>query len=212
MAGEDKLWADLGGAPLVARSLRMLARVGGVRTVVVVAPAARHAALRALLPPGGTAELVCVEGGARRQDSVAAGIAAAPNAAWYLVHDAARPLASASLARAALDAARDAGAAIPGLPVIDTIKRVDAAGRVTETLDRALLRRVQTPQAFDGDLLRRAHREVRDDVTDDAAMVERLGAPVVVVAGELRNVKVTFLRDLAVVRDLAAAIDAEAGA
>jgi 2-C-methyl-D-erythritol 4-phosphate cytidylyltransferase len=210
MGGADKLWADLDGAPLIARSLRTLAGVDGVRDVVVAAPAARHDAIRALLAPApGAAAVRCVEGGARRQDSVAHGIAAAPGAAWYLVHDAARPLVSAALAGAVLAAARASGAgAVPGLAVADTIKRVDVDGRVRETLDRATLRAVQTPQAFAGELLRRAHAEVANDVTDDAAMVERLGAPVVVVAGERTNLKVTTPDDLAIVRAIVRALAA----
>ena len=208
MGGVDKLWAELDGAPLVARSLRTLAALEAVTTLVIVAPAARHEALRALLEPTPAevhAEVICVEGGARRQDSVAAGIAAAPDADWYLVHDAARPLVSAALCARLLDAARGTGAAIPVLPVADTIKRVDEQGRVLDTLDRATLRAVQTPQVFAGALLRRAHAEVRGEVTDDASMVEALGAPVATVPGEPGNLKVTTASDLVVVRALLAA-------
>jgi 2-C-methyl-D-erythritol 4-phosphate cytidylyltransferase len=207
MGGVDKLTAELAGEPLVARPLRTLAALPGVRTLVLVAPAVRHAALRALLTDAGSTGVTirCVEGGARRQDSVAAGMAAAADAAWYLVHDAARPLVSAALATAVLDAARASGtAAIPGLPVADTIKRVDADGRVVETLDRTPLRAVQTPQAFAGPVLRRAHREVLDDVTDDAGMVERLGLAVVVVAGEPANLKITTPADLELARAILA--------
>ena len=161
MGGVDKLWAELGGRPLLAWPLGMLAGLDEVDVVVVVAPAERHRAVAALASGiGGTAELLCVEGGARRRGSVAAGIAAAPEAAWYLVHDAARPLASTELARRVLAAARergDRGAAVPGRALADTVKLVEADGRVRETLDRAWLRAVQTPQAFAGALLRRAH-------------------------------------------------------
>jgi len=211
MGGVDKLAADLGGEPLAARSLRALAGLAGVATVVIVAPRARHRALSAVAASAaedrrdsGHALVVrCVEGGARRQDSVAAGIAAAPDAAWYLVHDAARPLVTRALAAAVLAAARaSGGGAVPAVPVTDTIKRVDAGGHVVETLDRAPLRAVQTPQAFAGEVLRRAHRAIRDEVTDDAGMVERLGLPVAVVAGDPANIKVTTPADLALVRAL----------
>ncbi|MBM3140010.1 MAG: 2-C-methyl-D-erythritol 4-phosphate cytidylyltransferase [Chloroflexi bacterium] len=205
MGGADKLWAELDGVPLVGWSLRALAAMADVGEVVVVAPAARHAALLALAGEA-PASVRCVEGGARRQDSVAAGVAAAPGAAWYLVHDAARPLVTAALARSVLAAARDgSGAAIPAVAPTDTIKRVDGAGRVVETLDRAWLRAVQTPQAFAGELLRRAHAEVHADVTDDASMVERLGVAVAVVPGDPRNLKVTTPADLVVARALLAA-------
>ena len=203
MGGEDKLWADLGGRPLVSRSLEMLAGVEGVSLLVIVAPSAQHEALRALAPAG--LESRCVEGGARRRDSVAAGLAAAPEADWYLVHDAARPLASGALASRALAAARAHGAAAPAVPVTDTIKRADAEGRVLETVPRAELRAVQTPQAFAGLVLRRAHAATLEDATDDAELVERLGEPVWLVEGEASNLKVTRPADLEVARVLLAA-------
>ncbi len=205
MEGEDKLWADLDGEPLVARPLRTLAALSEVDLVVVVAPAGRHTTLRTLAGDAAT-RIVCVEGGARRRDSVAAGIAAAPEAAWYLVHDAARPLLSGALACRVLEAARAHGAAVPAVPVADTLKRAGDDGRVLETVDRASLYAAQTPQAFAGPLLRRAHAEAAasDDVTDDAALVERLGERVQIVEGDPANVKVTAAADLALVRALAA--------
>jgi len=200
MGGEDKLWADLNGRPVVAHALATLAGLEEVATLVAVAPVARHEALRRLFEATrSTAALVLVEGGARRRDSVGAGIAAAPDAAWYLVHDAARPLATAALASRVIEAAHSLGsegAAVPGLPVVDTIKRVDASGRVVETPPRESLRAVQTPQAFSGDILRRAHAATGEDATDDATLVERLGVPVVVVEGEPTNLKVTSPADL----------------
>jgi len=215
MGGEDKLWAGLGGAPLVAHSLRTLGTLPAVTVIAIVAPTARHKALRTLaatLPR--SVAVRCVEGGAQRQDSVAAGLAAAPEAGWVLVHDAARPLVSAALAERVLAAARVCGAAIPAVPVADTIKRVtteDEAGdaRVVATLDRSPLRAAQTPQGFDAALLRRAHALAASapGTTDDAALVERLGLPVAVVSGEPQNLKVTTPGDLAIVRALLAALD-----
>jgi 2-C-methyl-D-erythritol 4-phosphate cytidylyltransferase len=116
------------------------------------------------------------------------------------VHDGARPLLTADLVARVLEGARATGAAIPVVPVADTIKRVDTDGRVIETVDRAALRAVQTPQAFEGALLRRAHAEVREDVTDDAAMVERLGGGVMTVPGDPANLKVTTPPDLVLAR------------
>ncbi|MEE8337125.1 MAG: 2-C-methyl-D-erythritol 4-phosphate cytidylyltransferase [Dehalococcoidia bacterium] len=204
MGGEDKLWADLGGEPLIAHSLRTLASLDGVDVLVLVAPPERHAMLRSLAGEV-RVELRTAEGGERRQDSVAAGIAAAPDAAWYLVHDGARPLLSAELARRTLDGAREHGAALPALAIADTLKRIDGEGRVLETIDRDAVRAVQTPQAFAGDLLRRAHAASREDATDDATLVERLGEPVYAVEGEARNLKVTTPADLALARALIAA-------
>ena len=203
MGGIDKVWANLGGRPLLAWPLEMLAALDALDAIVVVSGEERREQIEALaaeVAPG--LDVRWTAGGERRRDSVAAGLDAAPEAAWYLVHDAARPLASAVLARRVLDAAREDGAAIPGLAVADTVKAVDADGRVTSTLARAALRAVQTPQAFAGPLLRRAHAAGGDDATDDAQLVERLGEPVVVVEGEAHALKVTTTEDLDRVRSL----------
>ena len=203
----DKLWADLDGRPLIAHALRTLAALDAVDVLVAVAPAARHTMLRTLAGETG-AELRCVEGGERRRDSVAAGLAASPEAAWYLVHDGARPLATAELAGRVLAAAREHRAAVPAIAIADTLKRVDGDWRVLETVDRAPLRAAQTPQAFAGELLRRAHAldgSPGDDATDCAALVEHLGERVQVVEGEPANIKVTAPADLELVRALLAA-------
>ena len=205
MGGDDKLWAELGGVPVIGHSLRALVATAGVTTLLIVGPGERHAALRALADEavdGAEVDVRCVEGGERRQDSVAAGLAAAPEAGWYLVHDGARPLVTAELAAAVLAAAREHGAAAPAVPVTDTLKRVDAAERVVETVDRASMRAVQTPQAFEGGLLREAHATMRGDATDDASMVEALGRSVVLVPGDPANIKVTRPVDLVVARAL----------
>lgn len=207
-ADREKAWATLVDAPLVGRPLAMLASVPGVEQVVAVAPAVRHAELVRL---AGAVPVLCVEGGARRQDSVAAAVAAAPEASWYLVHDAARPLASRNLALRVLDAAHRHGAALPGIPVVDTIKEVDAAGRVRATPERGRLRAAQTPQAFSGELLRRAlaagSTRGAVEATDCASLVEWLGEPVWLVEGEAANVKVTTAADLASVRATIAGAD-----
>jgi len=207
MGSENKLWSDLGGVPVIGRALRAFAAVEAIDTLVIVGPAECHAALSELVPSRPGLELRCVEGGSRRQDSVAAGIAVA-EADWYLVHDGARPLASPALIEAVLDAARTAGAAIPGVPVVDTLKRVDGeSDAILETVDRASVRAVQTPQGFAGDLLREAHATVTVDATDDASMVEALGRPVVVIEGDPANIKVTRPLDLVIARELLRARD-----
>jgi len=147
---------------------------------------------------------VVVEGGATRAESVRLGLAAVPRTVEVIVvHDAARPLASDELFRSVIAAVHSGGAggAIPGLPVSDTIKMVDGTNNVTRTLDRASLVAVQTPQAFDGDLLRRAHAQ-RGEATDDAALVEALGATVRVVPGDPRNLKITTPADLGTAESL----------
>jgi 2-C-methyl-D-erythritol 4-phosphate cytidylyltransferase len=139
-----------------------------------------------------------VDGGATRSASVRNGLAAVPaDVDVIVVHDAARPAAGAALFRAVIDAVRGgADAAIPGIAVADTIKRVDGAV-VVETLDRSTLVAVQTPQAFRAGALRDAHA-TGADATDDAALVERAGGRVVVVPGHAANRKLTDPGDLAV--------------
>jgi 2-C-methyl-D-erythritol 4-phosphate cytidylyltransferase/2-C-methyl-D-erythritol 2,4-cyclodiphosphate synthase len=144
-----------------------------------------------------------VNGAATRQGSVRAGLEALADRApeIVLVHDAARPFASPALIARAIEAARHAGAAIPVLPVADTVKSVDAAGTVTGTIDRTPLRLVQTPQAFRFGALLEAHRKAhaagREDFTDDAALAEWAGMTVATFAGEAANVKLTTNEDFA---------------
>jgi 2-C-methyl-D-erythritol 4-phosphate cytidylyltransferase len=162
--------------------------------VVLVVPPGQSA-------PGASADYgadVVVEGGATRTESVCRGVAAVPETAEVIiVHDAARPLASPDLFHAVIAAVTTGGAggAIPGVPVSATIKVVDGSDRVTATLDRAALVAVQTPQAFEAALLRRAHA-AGTEATDDAALVEALGATVRVVPGDPRNLKITTPADL----------------
>jgi 2-C-methyl-D-erythritol 4-phosphate cytidylyltransferase / 2-C-methyl-D-erythritol 2,4-cyclodiphosphate synthase len=144
-----------------------------------------------------------VSGGATRQASVRAGLEALSSRTpdIVLVHDAARPFASADLIARAIEAAKKTGAAIPALPVTDTVKRIDADGIIEATLDRNSIRLVQTPQAFAFPALLEAHRRAlaqgRDDFTDDAALAEWAGMTVSVFAGEPGNIKFTTPADFA---------------
>ncbi len=186
----------MAGRPLIAHTLARVAAAPSIASVIVVCPEARHTDVLALGAEAGVADLRCVPGGARRRDSVSAGLAAAGDAEIVVVHDAARPLASPGLIEALIDAARREGAATAAVPCVDTIKRV-AGGHVVETLPREQLVAVQTPQAFRIDLLRRAHAaEPELDASDDCLLVERLGVPVAVVAGEPSNRKITLSDDV----------------
>jgi 2-C-methyl-D-erythritol 4-phosphate cytidylyltransferase len=145
-----------------------------------------------------------VKGGATRAASVRAGLEAVPgDAEAVLVHDAVRPLATSQLAARVL-AAVIAGAdgAVPGVAVVDTLKRIDGS-TITATVDRSELVAVQTPQAFLAHVLRRAHA-AEGDATDDAGLVEAAGGVVVVVEGERDNRKVTWPEDLAIAEALLA--------
>ncbi len=143
-----------------------------------------------------------VTGGASRSDSVRAGLRALPaDVEIVAVHDAARPLAPPGLFELVLDTVRaGADAAVPALPITDTVKRV-VGSEAVETLDREGLVAVQTPQAFRVDALRAAHAD-GGDATDDAALVEAAGGKVVVVPGDTRNLKVTNVADLQLVETL----------
>jgi len=149
-----------------------------------------------VVPPDRVEDGSCVAGGASRSESVRNGLAAVPeDADVIVVHDAARPAAGVGLFHAVIDAVRaGADAAVPGVPVTDTIKRV-AGTEVVETIDRATLVAVQTPQAFRASALRAAHSG-GGDATDDAALVERNGGRVVVVPGHVANRKITEPDDL----------------
>jgi 2-C-methyl-D-erythritol 4-phosphate cytidylyltransferase len=189
--GGAKQFALLDGETVASRSVAQARLVADL--VVVVVPEGYEG--------DGEGADVIVTGGASRAASVRCGLAHCGDAAIVIVHDAARPLASAELFRAVVTAIEEgADAAIPGLTLTDTVKRVTSKGDVTvvaETLAREELVAVQTPQAFRREVLERAHAE-GGDATDDAGLVEALGALVVVIPGETTNVKITHLGDLEV--------------
>ncbi len=204
--GAPKALRQLAGAPLLVHVIRRLAQAGSVGCVVVAAPPDGVDAVRALLvddlPPD--LPVTVVAGGASRQESVAAALAAVPpDFPIVLVHDAARAFAPADLIERVAAAVR-AGheAVIPVLPVIDTIKRVDRAGHVVTTVDRAELRSVQTPQGFRRTVLEAAHAGTGDAVTDDAGLVERMGIKVFCVDGAEAALKITRPADLVVAEAL----------
>jgi 2-C-methyl-D-erythritol 4-phosphate cytidylyltransferase len=190
--GFDKVWVDLGGEPLLAHALRQAACVRPADLVLVVAPERLAEAERR------AAGARVVAGGPRRRDSVANGLAAT-TAAWVAVHDAARALVPHRLFRDGFMAARLTGAAIPSLPLKDTVKRV-TNGHVESTLARADHVVVQTPQVFRRDILVRALDSSDEEVTDEATLVERLGVRVVTFPGDERNFKVTTPLDLELAR------------
>jgi 2-C-methyl-D-erythritol 4-phosphate cytidylyltransferase/2-C-methyl-D-erythritol 2,4-cyclodiphosphate synthase len=202
MGGVDKLRAVVGGRPLLAWTLEALAAAPIVRHVVVVTAPDRvgEVAREPWLPPAVSA---VVAGGARRQDSVAAGVAALPPASpgdVVLVHDGARPLVSADLVERVAEAARRDGAAIPVVPVAETLKRVEG-GRIAGTVDRAPLAAAQTPQGVRRDVLERAWAIEPPGGpatwTDEAALLEACRIAVHAIPGESMNLKVTLPDDLA---------------
>ncbi len=208
--GGDKLWAPIAGQPVLVWTLRALADpASGVDGLVVAAPAAEHerilAVARAVAP---RLPCRCTTGGDRRQASVAAGLRLCTTP-WVVVHDAARPAVTPGLCAAVIAAAQRTGAATAAEPVADTVAEVDRAwdpaggaapARLRSVPERARMVAVQTPQAFRTDWLVQAHELARAtgrQADDDATLVLAQGHPVVVVAGEAANRKLTGRGDLA---------------
>lgn len=209
-AGIPKAFVELGGRTMLERSVAGLLASGVVDDVVAVVPDDRVDEAESLLSPlrVGRHVVVVTTGGAERTDSVRNGLAAlttahdaATDAAVYdvlLVHDAARCLTPAGSIRRVVEAVRAGEAAVvPVLPVVDTVKQVDAAGHVVGTPDRAALRAVQTPQGFAPDVLLAAYDAAGDVATDDAGLVERLGRRVATVHGAALAFKITTADDRA---------------
>lgn len=195
-----KAFLDLGGQPLVLRAARAFEAAPSVEGIVAVVPEAEVDHARALLDSV-AGLLAVVPGGVRRQDSVLEGLKQVPDGfdGVVLVHDAARPLVDTPLIESVIRAAGEAGAALPVLSLVDTVKRVED-DRVVETLDRSQLAAAQTPQGFRLEVLASAYEAAfRDRVTltDEAMAVERLGAPVRAVPGSPINRKITTPEDLA---------------
>jgi 2-C-methyl-D-erythritol 4-phosphate cytidylyltransferase len=190
-AGRPKALVELAGRPLLQWSVDVLATVEEIERIVVALPPGIEA-------PEGT---VGVLGGAVRSESVLRALQASGDGGPVLVHDAARPLLSVELVQATLAAVERKGvdAAIAATPVTDTIKQAEGEGVVTQTLDRAGLWAVQTPQVFRRKALERAldvSGEVLAQATDDAWLIERAGGRVVVVPASKDNLKVTTVLDL----------------
>jgi 2-C-methyl-D-erythritol 4-phosphate cytidylyltransferase len=199
-----KQYLSLGGAPILVHTLRALLGCRRLEGAVLAVPPDRLVATRRALDRhrvAGSVEVVA--GGAVRQESVWRGLQTVPaDVRWIVVHDAVRPFIDPALVERLLAAARRDGAAICGLPVRETVKRVNG-DTVEATVDREGLWLVQTPQAFSRDLLWEAHEKARRDGftgTDDAVLVERLGVPVAMVPGLPQNVKITTPEDLRIAR------------
>ena len=198
MGGIDKVMAELGGQPMIRRTVRQFQDCDAISEIVIVTREDLIEPIRklCLAMPKVTA---VVAGGKSRQESVGLGLSALGNKVKLAaVHDGARPLITWQVIDRAVRAANTYGAAAPAIPVKDTIKVV-TGGVVKETPDRATLQAVQTPQVFDLDLLRGALTKAELEgaqVTDDCSAVELMGMSVKIVEGDERNIKVTTPMDL----------------
>ncbi|MBI70101.1 MAG: hypothetical protein CMJ38_08980 [Phycisphaerae bacterium] len=226
---KDKLAEDIGGRPLLIRTVEFFTKCEAVRDIVVAGPPEHFDDFKEKFAPTLSFHGVrIVEGDAQsRALSVLNALSAmSPDVTHIAVHDAARPAVNTELFERLILASRECLAVVPAIPLNDTVKRADASNvtvsdddaiadsilgddtkqtvdthRVTETVDREGLFAIQTPQLFEADLLRRAYQQDSlDECTDDASVVEKLGEPVYLVEGDSRNIKVTRFQDLKLIK------------
>lgn len=206
---ELKQFRWVAGKPMLLHSLQAFMARRDVVSVVCVIPKDFVADPPPWIFQCDIDRLLLSIGGETRTDSVRHGLEDLPDeASIALIHDAARPLIDDAVVDRVIAKAREGECAVPALPIIDTVKEVDDQGRVVRTMDRSRLWRVQTPQGFPREMIERAHREAkqaRATATDDAALCERIGAPVAIVPGNPRMMKVTTETDFERIEALFAA-------
>ena len=202
MNGDDKIFLDLCSRPIIEHSLSVFMNSGLFETTILVLSKnsinLAHDKLSHYLAEG----LILTTGGTRRQDSVLRGLEKIQKSAVVAIHDGARPCITQSILEQGLQKVGKTGAAIPVIPVTDTVKRLNDIGRVETTLPRKNYKFSQTPQFFGLDLIRKAHREIIKDVTDDASMIEMIGGEVEVFDGDIENLKITTSNDLVIARNI----------
>ena len=202
MNGDDKIFLDLCSRPIIEHSLSVFMNSGLFETTILVLSKnsinLAHDKLSDYLDEG----LILTTGGTRRQDSVLRGLEKIQKSPVVAIHDGARPCITQSILEQGLEKVEKTGAAIPVIPVTDTVKRLNDIGRVETTLPRKNYKFSQTPQFFDVDLIRNAHRKIIKDVTDDASMIEMIGGEVEVFDGDIENLKITTSNDLVIARNI----------
>jgi 2-C-methyl-D-erythritol 4-phosphate cytidylyltransferase len=197
MEGVDKLFAELGGKPVLTRVLETFEKCAAVDRIIVVLAEENLEKGKKLVAERGFSKVaeVC-PGGERRQDSVKAGLDRLEECDWVVIHDGARPLVTAEIIEQGLEAARDTGSAIAAVPVTDTIKVAGDDQIIQGTPPRASLWAAQTPQIFRFDIIKNAYNQLRHEVTDDARAVEQSGGSVKIYMGSYDNIKITTPDDL----------------
>ncbi len=192
--GGPKVFAELGGIPVLLHSVRAFLASEAVQELIVVAHPGAEDKVSALVQDLDL-PIRIVTGGKRRRDSSLVGVEEA-KCEYVLIHDAARPLVTPELIRRVLLAAEQHGAAVPVIPVVDTLRYVENGFLLEKTVPRAGLFAMQTPQAFRRDLLLPALRETDEELADDAEALLRRGVPVAAVPGDPKNLKITYPEDL----------------
>jgi len=197
MGGAEKIFATIDGRPLLSYAIEALQQSPIINSIVIVLAKDKVKAGLDLAKKHrwSKVSVVCA-GGARRQDSVNEGLKQLGKVDWVMIHDGARPCITQDIIKRGLDAAQETGAAIPAMPVSDTIKIVSSDSYVKDTPPRDKLWAVQTPQVFRFDIISKAHRKAKSNFTDDAAMVESLGHKVKIFKGSCTNIKVTTPDDI----------------
>lgn len=206
-SARSKQFMDLCGKPMLAVTLERFQKCDLVDGIVVVVSehnvgyCTREIVERFELNK--VAKVIA--GGEMRQESVRKGIEAVSNSSrWILVHDGVRPLVTAELIERVIRAAQRHRAVIPGIPVKDTLKKIDSQGRVVTTVERHALWAIQTPQIFRREDIHMAHKKAMEEgwegVTDDAFLIEKIGIPVELIEGEETNIKITTVKDLELAR------------
>jgi 2-C-methyl-D-erythritol 4-phosphate cytidylyltransferase len=205
MEGIDKMFAPLGGRPVLARVIDTFQNCRRIDQIIVVMNSKNIEQCRRMVAAEAEAwnklKDICL-GGKQRQDSVVEGLKRLKEGEWVVIHDGARPLVTAELIERGLEAAKETGAAVAAVPVTDTIKFVNSSEIVRQTLPRQNLRAVQTPQVFRIDVIKNTYKYTTGDVTDDAALVEKAGYKVKLYMGSYDNIKITKPDDLAVAEAL----------
>jgi 2-C-methyl-D-erythritol 4-phosphate cytidylyltransferase len=199
MGGVDKLFALLGGQPVLARVLDAFQNCKKVDHIVLVMGAKNIDEGRRIIALGHWTKVndICL-GGKRRQDSVLEGLKRLKETEWVVIHDGARPFVTPDLIERGLDAARETGAAVAAVPPTDTIKFIKDSDIVRQTLPRENLRAAQTPQVFRQDIIKNTYKFAVGEFTDDAALVEKAGYKVKLYMGAYDNIKITTPDDLAI--------------
>lgn len=199
--GSDKLMMEIGGQPVLLRTLQVLQQADCIDEIVIVTRPEKLVEIANLCHDHGIqkiAKILC--GGETRTASVLAGLLEVrKDASYTAIHDGARPLVTEQVIAQAVEGAHKYRAAAPGIPVKDTIKTVSLTGMVGRTIERSLLRAVQTPQVFETDLIKGALTNAMQkgkEITDDCSAVELLGVPVYLTEGDEENIKITTPLDI----------------
>lgn len=197
MGGVEKIFATINGKPLISHVVETFQQSPIIDCIVIVLAKDKVGIGLDLAKKYHWSKVIAIcAGGTRRQDSVSEGLKQFDKVDWVMIHDGARPCITQDIIERGLEQAKDTGAAVPAMPVADTIKVVSTDSYVKGTPPRDKLWAVQTPQVFRFDIISEAHRKAKDDVTDDASMVESLGYNVKVFRGSYTNIKVTIPEDL----------------